>query len=67
MRITLDLYTDDMILAEIALAYVLACKLFDNGEDVLDEKRKLSEAGIANAGESEFWAEVKRITDGVAK
>jgi len=67
MRITLDLYTNDMPLAEIALAYVLADRLFDNGEDMLYERRKLSEAGIANAGEAEFWAEVLRITEGVAR
>ena len=67
MRITLDLYTDDMLLAEIALAYVLADKLFGNGEDVLDERRKLAEAGIANAGDEKFWEEVRRITDGVAQ
>ena len=67
MRITLDLYTDDMLLAEIALAYVLADKLFCNGEDVLDERRKLAEAGIANAGDEKFWEEVRRITDGVAQ
>ena len=65
-RITLDLYTDDMLLAEIALAYVLAARLFDNGEDVLAQV-KLAEAGISNAGKSEFWAEVRRITAAVTQ
>ena len=67
MKIILDLYTNDMPLTEIALAYVLADRLFDNGDDMLYERRKLSEAGIANGGEAEFWAEVLRITDGVAR
>ena len=66
-RITLDLYTDNMNLTEIALAYILADKLFYNGADVLEKRVKLFQAGIANAGETEFWAEVLRITDGVAR